>query len=149
VRLAQFGSTVGSTGRSVAPARGGQRLEVLEEVDEELKEFGWWFSSRQFNDARGLQLLVSTLLKSRGVIDNPKEVLEAVAPLAREHPDEANRVLESMISGSQWHMLDYSRDAIRAVLEGVLSGPEVSRETARRLIHELGERGIHGMQDLL
>ena len=93
---------------------------------------------------------MSTLEKSEGVIDNTKEVLEAMVPLAREHQESANRLLELLIAGTEWHLLDYSRDPIRAVLEAVLEGDgEAAKETTRRLIHSLGEKGVHGMQDLL
>lgn len=127
-----------------------QRLDGLEDADPELQEYGWWFSSRQLSEDSGLELLVSTLEKSAGVIDNTKEVLEAVAPLAREHQEMANRMLELLIAGSEWYVLDYSRDATRAVLEAVLEGDdEPAKEAARRLIHSLGEKGLHGMQDLL
>jgi hypothetical protein len=126
-----------------------QRLDQVADADPELGEYGWWFSSRRFREGRGLELLVSTLEKSAGAIDNTKEVLEAVAPLAREHQESANRVLELLIAGTEWHVLDYSRDPIRAVLEAVLEGgDEAAKETTRRLIHSLGENGVHGMQDL-
>jgi hypothetical protein len=80
-----------------------------------------------------------------------KEVLEAVAPLAREHQEAANQVLELVIAGGgEWHLLDYSREPIRAILEAVLeSGSDAAKESARRLIHSLGEKGVHGMEDLL
>jgi hypothetical protein len=127
-----------------------QRLDALDDRDPELHEYGWWFSSGQFSGDRGLALLVSTLEKSGGVVDNAKEVLEALAPLARRHQELANRTLELTIAGSEWYVLDYSRDAIRAVLEAVLGGDdEPAKEGARRLIHGLGEKGVHGMQDLL
>jgi hypothetical protein len=93
---------------------------------------------------------VSTLEKSPGVIDDTKAALEAVAPLAREHQESANRVLELLVADAEWHLLDYARGPIRAVLEAALEGDhEAAKETTRRLLHSLGEKGVHGMQVLL
>jgi hypothetical protein len=127
----------------------GRRLDALADGDPELQEYGWWFSA-QPADEDALDLLARTLEKSGGSIDNMKEVLAAVAPLSEAHPDSAIRVLDLMVAGSEWHMLDYARDDIRRVLEGVFAGGEsAQRGAARNFIHSLGEKGVHGMQDLL
>jgi hypothetical protein len=66
------------------------------------------------------------------------------------NPAASSRTLELIISGSDWYLLDYSREPVRDVLEGVLeAGDNEARQAARRLINSLGERGIHGMQGLL
>jgi hypothetical protein len=126
-----------------------RRLDALPDGDPELHEYGWWFSARDAAEG-ALHLLARTLEKSWGIIDNMKDVLETVAPLARNHPGTAIHILELMVTGSEWYMLDYARSDIRAVLEGVFAGGEqAERDGARNLIHTLGEKGVHGMQDLL
>jgi hypothetical protein len=126
-----------------------RRLDALADGDPELQEYGWWFSA-QPADEDALDLLARTLEKSGGSIDNMKEILEAVAPLTEAHPAIAIRTLDLMVAGSEWHMLDYARDDIRRVLEGVFTGGEpAQKDAARNLIHSLGEKGVHGMQDLL
>jgi hypothetical protein len=77
-----------------------QRLDGLKDTDPELQKYGWWFSSPQLSEHSGLELQDSTLEKSAGLIDNTEEVLEAVAPLARE-TGLANRMLELLIAGSE------------------------------------------------
>ena len=78
------------------------------------------------------------------------EVLEAVVLLATTQQDAANRILELLLGGTDWYLLDYSRDAIRALLEAVIEAcSEAQQNRARALVHALGEKGIHGMQDLL
>jgi hypothetical protein len=127
-----------------------RRLEHLADRDPELAEYGWWFSSQQLGRDRALTLLVTTLEKSGGVIDNIKEVVEALVPVAGTSQEGALRSLESLIEGTEWHLLHYARDPIRNVLKTVFTtGTESHKEQARRLIHNLGERGVHGMQDLL
>ena len=46
-----------------------QRLNELTDGDPELGEYGSWFSSRQFTEGRGLELLVSTLKPRSSVVD--------------------------------------------------------------------------------
>jgi hypothetical protein len=125
------------------------RLEQLNDGDVELREYGWWFASRKLPDDEALELLVSTLEKSGGLIENVKEVLEALVSLAAANPAAANRTLELIIDGCEWYLLDYSREPIRAIIEAVLEArDEDATQTAHSLIDSLGERGIHGMQDL-
>jgi hypothetical protein len=127
-----------------------QRLERFADRDPELAEYGWWFSSRQLNFERSLTLLKNTLEKSGGVIDNIKEVIDALASATPTAQDDALRSLDLLIQGSEWYLLDYARQPIRAVLENVFeTGTDAHKEQARRVINNLGERGVHGMQDLL
>lgn len=94
------------------------------------------------SDDRGLELLARTLEKSGGVVDNTKEVLEAVAPLARDHAATANQILGLVVAGSEWYMLDYPRDAIRTVLRLCL----LRHQRPFRLLGESGDirRRIRG-----
>jgi hypothetical protein len=126
------------------------RFEQLPDGDPELSEYGWWFSYQQLNRERSLALLAMTLEKSGGVIDNIREVVEALVPATATAHEEVLRSLDLMIHGSEWYLLDYARDPMRTVLETVFgTGAEAHKEQARRMIHDLGERGVHGMQDLL
>jgi hypothetical protein len=127
-----------------------RRLDELAEDDPELAEYGWWFSAQQLEPERALELLLVTLQKGQGAIDNVKEVLDALAALAAPRPGEVLQALELVVDNTEWHLLDYAREPIRRILERVMAdGTDTDREHARRLIHGLGERGVHGMQDLL
>jgi hypothetical protein len=88
--------------------------------------------------------------KERRLIDNTKEVIDGLAEEAVEQTGSVLRALDLLVERTEWHLLDYSRIAIRKALETVFaSGSDDDKNTARELIHKLGERGIHGMQDLL
>jgi hypothetical protein len=126
------------------------RLAALVDRDPELAEFGWWFSTQRLDAGEAISLLVTTLEKSGGVIDSTKEVIEALATTAGLHQESALRSLELLIAGTEWHLLDYARDPIRSLLETVFAtGTEAHKEQARRAIHSLGEKGVHGMQHFL
>jgi hypothetical protein len=127
-----------------------RRLDHLADADPELSEYGWWFSARKLDADRALELLIRTLEKSAGLIDNTKEVLDGLAEEAEERTSSVLRALDLLVERTEWHLLDYSRNGIRKTLETVhASGTDDDKNTARGLIHKLGERGIHGMQDLL
>jgi hypothetical protein len=127
-----------------------RRLDHLSDADPELSEYGWWFSARKLDADRALEPLIRTLEKSAGLIENTKEVVDGLAEEAEERTSSVLRALDLLVEQTEWHLLDYSRDGIRKTLETVhASGTDDDKNTARELIHKLGERGIHGMQDLL
>ncbi len=124
------------------------RLEHLEPGDPEACEYGGWFAHAAIASTDAFSLLVATLDLAANHLTDAEEVLERVAELAGQHPAAALAVLERVLADAGQHAWSIQAPT-RAVLTALLAGDEPTREGARSVIHDLGERGIHFARDLL
>jgi len=117
---------------------------------EELKGFGWWFTSGKFDEAWAVaQLDVAVALA--GTIDHELRVLPRLAKAAERFPLEAVRVLTRLLSGrvAPWRVVSW-RESIEAVLRyAVGSGRQDAKHEAEQLTHRLGRAGYFEFRDVL
>lgn len=116
----------------------------------ELANFGWWFTSKKFNDRWSIETLLSTLQLTKKTVAE-MDVVKRLAGLCPGFPVECISCLGLMIEGDREHWLllgveDDARQVIRLALES--SSPEAAM-SARRLVENLIAKGHFGFRSLL
>jgi hypothetical protein len=120
---------------------GGDRTKLL-------LPFGWWFASGRFDDEWSLAEL-KRVVEVAHAIDPDFMVMERLAELSSEFPQQALSVFQALVQGDKdgLYVLDW-KDCARRVLEAALRF-ESSRDEALALIHELGVHGHLQFRSLL
>lgn len=117
---------------------------------EELKEFGWWFASRKFDDEWSInQLLEALRLGSAAQPDHL--VVEQLVAMCPTRPSECIEALSIMIEGDTagWAILGWQEKAENIIKTARGSGIAEARVKADELINLLGSRGLFSFGKLL
>lgn len=131
------------------------RIQSIPETDEssaagELITFGWWFTSKRFDDAWAISRL-EEVLRRTGKVEPDHKVIERLASLADSMPSETVRCLHLMIEGAKedWRIYNWRKQA-RLLLSTAINGtnPE-AKQTAIDIINRLGARGFLEFMDLI
>ena len=117
---------------------------------EELANFGWWFTSKKFEERWSLETLLSVLRltkKAEGEMDVVKLLLERCP----RYPVECVLCLRLMVEGDRerWLLLEVEGDAIELLKQAMASNNPDAVSAARRLADELIARGHFGFRTLL
>lgn len=108
---------------------------------QEMSAFGWWFTSKKFEDEWVLERLEESL-HLYSTIDADHEVVSRLAELAANFPMEALRCVRLLIEGDvEGWQIDYWGSELRKLFGVTLALDESSSE-ARQLINDLGARGF-------
>lgn len=116
----------------------------------EMANFGWWFTSKKFDDRWSIETLLGTLQLTKKT-EAEMDVVKRLAELCPRYPTECVSCLGLMIEGDREHWLllgveDDARQMITLALES--SRPEAV-ESAGRLVENLIARGHFGFRSLL
>lgn len=125
------------------------RLETAPSATE-LAAFGWWFGSGKFDNSWAIAQL-KLVLELVDQVDSDFLVLERLAQLADMLPESAVDCLKMMIEKDHkgWGIYSW-HDEIKTILAKVIQGSnDTAKQTAKALIHRLGERGHWEFRDLL
>jgi hypothetical protein len=131
-----------------------RRLAIAKESPgshkKEMTAFGWWFISGKFEGNWVMAQLIEAL-KISSKMDISESVVEKLASLSQQMPNETIKCLELLVKGDRdgWD-IDIWRGHARIVLASALqSRSEEASTTAENLIHFLGSRGYLDFRDLL
>ena len=122
----------------------------VENHKKELKSFGWWFMSSQFDDEWAIDQLLG-VLQAIKKIDGDGHVVQRLAELSDSHPFKTTQALRLMTEGDEhgWGM-GLWRDNARLILENALNSSESSaQQRAIDLINYLASRNDRQFVDLL
>ena len=128
------------------------RLEVARasgEVDE-LAAFGWWFASDKFPRDWSLRQLTECL-KLRKNVDVPDQVVEKLAEMAAEFPEESIDALGRLVplQKDAWEIPGWQENPDKIIKAALGSGNANARARAIEVINDLGARGHFGFRGLL
>jgi hypothetical protein len=116
----------------------------------ELANFGWWFTSKKFDERWSMETLLSTLRLTKKA-EPEMDVVKRLAELCSDLPAECVSCLGLMVEGDREHWLllgveNEAREVIRLALESNV--PEAAM-SARHLAENLIARGHFGFRNLL
>ena len=116
---------------------------------EEIAQFGWWFSNSAFDPLWALTAL-GDALHLVGHVEPDFQVIKRLSELAAREPRLAiDRLAELTLNAADAAAVWWSSD-LRPALTGVLQSTDVDAQTAaRQLIHRLAARGHLEYSDLL
>lgn len=116
----------------------------------EVEAFGWWFISGAFPEDWSLDQLLAALTVT-GCTEMEVAVVERLATLVEERPQEVLRCLEQLVRGDQegWRPMEW-RDPARRILAACMASSDVGLSAqAQHLLDWLVSRGYTGYEDLL
>jgi len=122
--------------------REAEESEHPEKFKREVASFGWWFISGKFDPKWTFDQLLSAL-KLSGTIDPSGLVVEKLAELAPDYPEESVRCLAALVDGEAdyWEIDRWRKDAEKILSTAFENeSPEV-RELAEEIVHKLGAKG--------
>ena len=112
----------------------------------EMNAFGWWFASKKFDDNWALTQLIGAL-KISGKIDHSDLVVERLAELVTQMPNEVVKALHLIVEGKEeWGIYSW-RDAAKEILGKALL--TTAKQRAEDLINHLGRLGYLEFGELL
>ena len=117
---------------------------------EELKAFGWWFTSGKLDSEWSVRAL-REVLEQRVLPDPDHEVVARLASLAAADPQPALQCLERMISLSAggWSIHGWL-DHAKTILEiGLRASDPSTQAAAKRVVHALGAMQFQSFRELL
>ena len=103
----------------------------------ELRAFGWWFSSDEFDEAWKLRYLRDALRQAGGAIDRDDAVAKGLADLASDHPADVLECLAAFVDVVDDWRVRRSSNAIHEALERLIRSTEtadLARQLASRLV---------------
>jgi len=105
----------------------------------EMKGFGWWFSSAQFDDDWSISQLLESL-KIAGQTFPDHLVVERLAEMAEKEPYRSVEALKMIIEGDKegWAILGWKEQAESILRAAMRSGDSRARSLAESLINLLG-----------
>lgn len=131
-----------------------RRLEVAKAASApdshraELAAFGWWFVSEKFDNKWAITQLAEAL-KIAGKTEREHLVVERLAALVKDMPEQTLRCLEAIIKGDREGRGIYGwQEHARVILAMALQDSKV-KATAENLINYLGSRGYFEFSGLL
>jgi hypothetical protein len=121
------------------------------EVIDELKEFGWWFTNAQMDHRWLLDKLCDILYLTKGRVEWTHKVLERLTEFISMDSlavaQAADKIVRS--DASPWN-LDYWQEQLRQLFEGVKkTGNHDAWVMCVATINFLGEKGFRSFRDLL
>lgn len=125
--------------------------ESKDPVDsKELAQFGWWFVSGKLEPSWALQEVFSTV-QICGEVDSAFQVVERLATLAQEFPEQVVDCLEILVQRTKktWLIFSWREQAFEALRHVIKSDHPVARQKARRVINRFGELGLRDFKSLL
>lgn len=157
-------------GRSLHNATAAPPKEVLERLKElwewrleaaqgsgfperfksEMTTFGWWFSSRKFDDVWAcVQLMKALRLVSKSEPEHI--VVERLKEIAPSMPVCAVEALSMIVEGDKegWGILGWRKQARSILASALQSGDKLACDAAVALVHKLGARGNLDFHELL
>jgi hypothetical protein len=116
----------------------------------ELANFGWWFTSKKFDDRWSIETLLSTLQLTRKT-EAEMDVVKRLAELCPRYPVECVLCLRLMIEGDRegWVLVAVEADALQVLATALESNRADAAMSARRLAEDLIARGNFGFRSLL
>jgi hypothetical protein len=116
----------------------------------ELAAFGWWFTSKQFENGWALDQLEQVLRITNGVVEG-HEVTEHLAQLASFYPDKVIACFEMIVEGNTGGWSAYTwQDHVRPIVTIAINDTnQAVKERASSLVHRLGAMGFTEFRDLL
>ncbi len=116
----------------------------------ELAAFGWWFTSRKFDDVWAMAQLTE-VLRLIGKVDADRRVVERLAALAVDMPQQVVECLHLMVEGDKegWAIYGWREHARTILATAIQSYNAEACEAATTLVHRLGARGYLEFRDLL
>lgn len=131
------------------------RLMAAREADEislyqdELAAFGWWFASGRFDDEWSFHQLAAALVTGKKLNDK-KHVVERLASLAPELPDQVARALYLIVESADYlKVYGFADDATKVLDTLLASGNEEAIKQARRTIDRLLSLGHRDFRELI
>lgn len=126
---------------------------VLEriEIQEELKEFGWWFTYAQMDKKWLLDRLFDILSMTDGQIEWTHEVLKRLIDFVLVDPLKVARVIEMIIKAdhSPWNV-EYWKDHLSSLFSAIKdSNDEDAWDICKAVINFIGELGFRGFRSFL
>jgi hypothetical protein len=116
----------------------------------ELAAFGWWFASAKFDAAWAMSQLAE-VLRLVDKVDADRQVVERLAVLAADMPQQAVECLRLIVEGDKegLRILSWRQHAWTILATARNSDNAETREAATTLVHRLGARGYLEFRDLL
>lgn len=119
------------------------RLAAAPDGDTELAAFGTWFVAEILPATIAAGLLLQTVERSHGQLDNLRGVLTTADTVVREAPQVVLDVVRVVLHSDAAEQLVWHRDRLRNLLAVASASDEREvRDRVDQLIHELGERGL-------
>jgi hypothetical protein len=121
------------------------------ELAEELREFGWWFTYSNQDKQWLIDTLNQVLELTGGTLEWSHGVLERLEDFAADFPEETARAVSLIIRGdaSPWN-LDYWSPRLRKLFEALIkSGNQKAVDSMEGALHYLGENGVRDFRDLI
>jgi hypothetical protein len=121
-----------------------------EDSADELKEYGWWFASRKFDDDWSVHQLVEALRLAK-LVEPDHLVVERLVDTSRVMPLQSIQALRMMIEGDVrgWGILGWTDKAKEIIRTARRSGDPEARRSAEDLVNLLGSRGHFDFGGLL
>lgn len=117
----------------------------------ELAAFGWWFSSKKFDDYWAIEQ-IKQILQLTGKVNPDYSVLERLASLANTMVLDSIKCLELMIKSNQhgeWVTYSSHDETNTILCKAIQSNNEEAKKAAEEIIHSLGRRGNWQYRGLL
>ncbi|TKJ41197.1 hypothetical protein CEE37_05900 [candidate division LCP-89 bacterium B3_LCP] len=124
--------------------------EDKDQYKPEMKEFGWWFASGQFEDDWAFAQLKEAV-KLAGRLDVDFLVVKHLVELVKTYPKKAIECLHTMIEADNegWSILGSEKEAEIILKAAMESTDSSASQAAEDLIHYLGSRGYPKFRYLL
>jgi hypothetical protein len=122
------------------------RIEAAKEqmtgAAEELREYGWWFASRRFEDGWSIDRLLE-VLQLVGWVEPDHLVVERLAEMSQTRPFPCVQALRMMVEGDKngWGVLGWREKAKEVIRAARKSGDFEARKGAEELVNLLESRG--------
>jgi hypothetical protein len=132
-----------------------RRLEVAQQAasaesfTKELSNFGFWFTSKKFDERWCIETLLATLQLTRKT-QAEMEVVKQLAARCPQYPVECVTCLRLMVEGDtdRWLLLGVEEDAKKVLRLAIESNNADAALSARRLREHLIARGNFGFTNL-
>lgn len=118
--------------------------------ENELVEYGWMFVAPDLEPDWALSNILR-VLHLVGRVDSGHLVIQRLAEMATDYPEQVLDVMHLMVQGPDdgWLVLRW-KDSVTTMLESLLQNADSQiRDRAAQLTHELGARGYRQLRDLL
>lgn len=130
--------------------RTAQQAASPEMYTKELANFGYWFTSRKFEEGWSMEMLLATLQLTKKT-HAEMDVVKLLAERCPRYPFECVACLGLMVEGDQerWLLLGVEANTRRALKLALDSNHPEAVSSAKRLIENLIARGNFGFRTLL
>jgi hypothetical protein len=128
-----------------------ERIDVLPGDSVELAAFSWWYSAGRLPEPGATTLLIATIKKTGGVLDDLRGCLDQAAVVADAQPASAVDLLVALLATERGRdELKLTGDRIPNLLKAITaSGDRAMVARVTQVIHELGEYGVGDYRELM